>query len=186
MSICRESTGIQGTAPLPPPSTRARGAQSIPDPNSPLLGVQVPTHQVKVTVVAEVVAQRVLGDVVALATDQLPIDLGEERWGKDTCRDSTWSSHPRWWDPQAWGQPCPQLTSHGEEEQGRADARRAAVEPLLLVPDAPDHHAQTLGDTKTPQNHLPSVPCSQHPASCQCHPSHRHEEDTAHQCPRQR
>lgn len=47
--------------------------------------------------------------------------------------------------PQTWGHRCPQLTSHREEEQGRADSCRAAVEPLLLVPDTPDHHAQTLG-----------------------------------------
>lgn len=52
--------------------------------------------------------------------------------------------------PKPGDNPCPQLTSHREEEQGRADARRAAVEPLLLVPDAPDHHAQTLGDGENP------------------------------------
>lgn len=87
--------------------------------------------------------------------------------------------------PQTRGHPCPQLTSHREEEQGRADTRGAAVEALLLVPDAPNHHAQPLGDGETPQK-TPSVLCSQHPPGSECHPSHRDKEDTAHQCPRQR
>lgn len=82
----------QGTARDP-----GRLRASLP-PNPPS-GLQVPTHQVKVTAVAQVVAQRVLGDVVALATHQLPVHLGEERRGKDTCRDSTWSTHPPWGTP---------------------------------------------------------------------------------------
>lgn len=57
----------------------------------------------------------------------------------------------------------PKLTSHREEEQGRADARGAAVEPLLLVPDAPDHHAQTLGDREKPHKEIPHR-CSAHSA----------------------
>lgn len=36
------------------------------------------------TVVAEVVAQWILGDIVALTTHQFPIHLGEEGWGEDT------------------------------------------------------------------------------------------------------
>lgn len=97
------------------------GLEASPTPNPSSWGVSVPAHQVKVTVVAEVVAQRVLGDVVALAAHQLPVHLGEERWGKDTCVDGgTWHGHPHWWDPltpKLGGHPSPQLTSHREEEQ---------------------------------------------------------------------
>lgn len=97
-SACQWGCRGQGTAPLPPPSMRAgaRWARSIPDPKPQRLGVRVPAHQVEVTVVAEVVAQRVLGDVVALAAHQLPVHLGEERRGKDACRDGgTWGGDPR-------------------------------------------------------------------------------------------
>lgn len=83
MKNISEDTGL-GTAPLPPPDPKsgARWAQSVSPPH-----VGGPAHQVKVTIVAEVVAQRVLGDVVALPTHQLPIHLGEKRWGKDACGD---------------------------------------------------------------------------------------------------
>lgn len=57
--------------------------------------------------------------------------------------------------PQTWGHPHRQLTSHREEKQSRADACRATVEPLLLVPDAPNHHAQTLGDGESTHHHPP-------------------------------
>lgn len=166
------STGMPGTRDSPAATSMragARWAQSIPNPKPQGSGVHVPTHQVKVTIVAEIVAQRVLGDVVALATHQLPVHLGEKRRGKDACGDGgTWGGHPRSWEPpQTWGHPHHQLTSHREEKQSRADARRATVKPLLLVPDAPNHHAQTLGDGESaphpPKKKSPSVLCSQHP-----------------------
>lgn len=145
-------TGIwgQGTALLPPPSTRARGA-----PKPPLSGLQVPTHQVKVTAVAQVVAQRVLGDVVALAAHQLPVHLGEERWGKDTCRDRTWSTHPPWGDPQTGDSPVP--NSPPTERKSRAELTPA--ERLLnlcswcRMPPITMH--RPLGTENPPQNKTP-------------------------------
>lgn len=83
MKNISEDTGL-GTAPLPPPDPKS-GAGWAPSVSPPHVGG--PAHQVKVTIVAEVVAQRVLGDVVALPTHQLPIHLGEKRWGKDACGD---------------------------------------------------------------------------------------------------
>lgn len=110
-SACHWGCKGQGTAPVPPPSMRAGAgwAQSIPNLKPLCLGAHVPTHQVKVAVVAQVVPQRVLGDVVALPTDQLPIDLGEECWSKDTCGDGgTRGEHPQWWDlPRPGDTPSP-------------------------------------------------------------------------------
>lgn len=100
-------TGMQDS---PTATTRARWVQ----------GVLSSTHQVKVTVVAEVVAQWVLGDIVALTTHQLPIHLGEECWGKDTYGDrGTGGGCPQGrTTPNLGDTLCPHLTSNREEEQG--------------------------------------------------------------------
>lgn len=46
------------------------------------------TYQVEVAVLAQVVPQGVVCDVLAFTANQPPIDFGEERWGKDTCGGS--------------------------------------------------------------------------------------------------
>lgn len=79
--------GSAGTRDSPTATTQQEpgGLRASLSPNPSSRGTHVPTHQVKVTVVAEVVAQRVLSDIVTLAAHQLPVDLGEECRGKDTC-----------------------------------------------------------------------------------------------------
>lgn len=73
------------------------------------------------TVVAEVVAQRVLGDVVALAAHQLPVHLGEERRGKDACGDGgTRGGHPRRWHPTELGD-SPVPNSPPTERKSKAE-----------------------------------------------------------------
>ena len=93
------SKGMQGTRDSPAATAKSRSQVGSEHPR-PQTSAGGGPHQVKVTVVAEVVAQRVLGDVVALAAHQLPVHLGEERRGKDTCGEGgTQGGRPRWWDP---------------------------------------------------------------------------------------